>query len=148
LSVSPFLRDSGMEAKYLCLEVTESLIMENPGQKSEILGELKQMGLSISVDDFGTGYSSLSYLKRFPLDELKVDRSFVHGIPQDADDVAIVAAIIAMAHRLGLEVVAEGVETEAQLAFLKEQGCELYQGFLFARPVPAAEWAPPMDRNA
>ena len=127
--------------------MTESLLIENPEATLEMLREIKEMGLKISVDDFGTGYSSLSYLKSLPLDELKIDRSFVSGVPGDADDVAIVTAIIAMAHSLGLTVVAEGVETEEQLAFLEEQGCDEYQGFLFSRPVAPDQWAALVQRG-
>ena len=97
------------------------------------------MGLHISVDDFGTGYSSLSYLKRFPLDTLKIDQSFIREVTTDPDNAAITTAIIAMAHSLKLRVVAEGVETEEQLAFLREQGCQAMQGFLYSRPLPAAD---------
>ena len=98
------------------------------------------MGISISVDDFGTGYSSLISLQRLPVDELKIDRAFVQGLPNDADSAAIVTATIGMAHSLGLGVVAEGVETPEQLAFLEERGCDAYQGFLFSHPVPPEEW--------
>lgn len=134
------LQESGMEGRDLVLEVTESLLIENPESLQEMLREIKEMGVKISIDDFGTGYSSLSYLKRLPLDELKIDRSFVNGIPTDADDVAIVTAIIGMAKSLGLTVVAEGVETEEQLAFLAEHGCDQYQGFLFSRPIDPSHW--------
>jgi EAL domain-containing protein (putative c-di-GMP-specific phosphodiesterase class I) len=105
------------------------------------LHRLKDMGLRLSIDDFGTGYSSLAYLKRFPLDALKVDRSFVKDTPGAADDAAITSAIIAMAHSLKLEVVAEGVETAAQLAFLRARGCEYAQGYLISRPVAAPDMA-------
>ena len=109
---------------------------------------IREMGLEISVDDFGTGYSSLSYLKSLPLDELKIDGTFVSGVPGDADDVAIVTAIIGLAHSLGLRVVAECVETEEQLAFLEEQGCDEYQGFLFSKPVAPDQWAELIRRCA
>ena len=134
------LRSSGMEGKDLVLEVTESLLIENPESSQEMLREIKEMGLRISIDDFGTGYSSLSYLKRLPLDELKIDRSFVSGVPTDADDVAIVTAIIAMARGLGVKVIAEGVETRDQLEFLKGQGCDQAQGYLLNEPMPVADY--------
>jgi EAL domain-containing protein (putative c-di-GMP-specific phosphodiesterase class I) len=135
------LENSGLDPQYLVLELTESTFMENIRDNIEMLHAIKEMSLRLSIDDFGTGYSSLSYLKRFPLDELKVDRSFVADIPADTDSVAIVSAIIAMAHSLGLHVVAEGVETERQLAFLREKGCDAYQGYFYSRPVPSEEFA-------
>lgn len=126
-----------VESDLLELEITESSLMHNTEEAIATLKYLKSIGLKISIDDFGTGYSSLAYLKRFPLDALKVDRSFVRDISSDADDAAITRAIIGMAHSLGLKVIAEGVETEAQLAFLKAHGCEQMQGYYFSRPVPA-----------
>jgi EAL domain-containing protein (putative c-di-GMP-specific phosphodiesterase class I) len=134
------LENSGLQGQYLVLELTESMIMGNPSENTKALHELKELGLGLSIDDFGTGYSSLSYLKSFPLDELKVDRSFVMDIPAALDDAAIVTAIIAMAHSLSLTVVAEGVETKSQLSFLEERGCDEYQGYLFSKPVPANEF--------
>jgi EAL domain-containing protein (putative c-di-GMP-specific phosphodiesterase class I) len=101
------------------------------------LQRLKQSGARVAIDDFGTGYSSLAYLKRFAVDELKIDRSFVKDLPADANDAALTTAIIAMAHSLGISLTAEGVETEAQRAFLERSGCDAYQGFLYSRPVPA-----------
>jgi diguanylate cyclase (GGDEF)-like protein len=134
------LAQSELSGEWLTLELTEGVIMDNPQRTSEILHAIRRLGPTISVDDFGTGYSSLSYLKRFPLDELKIDRSFVQGVPYDPDDAALVTAMIFVARSLGLKVVAEGVETEEQLAFLTERGCEQYQGFLCSKPVPADEW--------
>ena len=134
------MRASHLEAKHLVLELTESLLIENPEATREILCEIRDMGLRISVDDFGTGYSSLSYLKSLPLDELKIASSFVSGVPGDAVDVAIVTAIIVMAHSLGLTVVAEGVEKAEQLAFLEEWGCNEYQGSLCSMPVAPDQW--------
>ena len=131
------LKASGLAPQYLGIELTESAVMGNAERHIRTLHELKALGVTLSIDDFGTGYSSLSYLKRFPLDELKIDRSFVSGVDTDPDNAAIVIAIIVMAHSLGLSVVAEGVETQAQLAFLKSKACDECQGFLFARPMPA-----------
>jgi diguanylate cyclase (GGDEF)-like protein len=131
------LKASGLGPQYLGIELTESAVMGNAERHIRTLHELKALGITLSIDDFGTGYSSLSYLKRFPLDELKIDRSFVSGVDTDPDNAAIVIAIIAMAHSLGLSVVAEGVETQAQHEFLKSKGCDECQGFLFAKPMPA-----------
>jgi EAL domain-containing protein (putative c-di-GMP-specific phosphodiesterase class I) len=131
------LKMSGLTPRYLGIELTESAVMGNAERHIRTLHELKALGVTLSIDDFGTGYSSLSYLKRFPLDELKIDRSFVSGVDTDPDNAAIVIAIIAMAHSLGLSVVAEGVETQAQYAFLKSKSCDECQGFLFAKPMPA-----------
>jgi EAL domain-containing protein (putative c-di-GMP-specific phosphodiesterase class I) len=126
----------GVAPQRLCIEITEGVLMDTE-RAQRMLQELVASGLSISVDDFGTGYSSLSYLKRFPIHELKIDKSFVDGIAEDADDRAISSAIIALAASLGLKVVAEGVETEAQQAELKRLGCSQVQGYLLARPMPA-----------
>jgi len=124
------------------------VMMQNVPQMSERLGQLKALGLHIAIDDFGTGYSSLSYLKRLPIDSLKVDRSFVMDVPGDADDATITRAIIALAHSLRLEVVAEGVETEAQLSFLRDLHCDQIQGYIFSKPVPAAELEELLRRDA
>jgi len=125
----------------LNIELTESVLMDNAQRNIEILQTLKSMGVGLSMDDFGTGYSSLSYLNRFPLDELKIDRSFLAAIQSATDHSAIIVAIIAMAHSLGLRVVAEGVETVHQLDFLKRQNCDEFQGFLMSKPVPADVFA-------
>ena len=114
--------------------------MHNAEDSIGIMRQLKGLGIGLSLDDFGTGYSSLAYLKRFPIDKLKIDKTFVRDIPDDANDLAIVTAIIAMAHALGLEVQAEGVETEAQMEFLRDCGCEFAQGYLFGRALPADEF--------
>jgi diguanylate cyclase (GGDEF)-like protein len=118
------------------LEITEGTIMSHTDSTLKTLHALKEIGVSIAIDDFGTGYSSINYLKRFPIDRLKVDRSFIMDIPGDKDDVAITGAVIAMAHSLGLSVVAEGVETEEQLEFLKRNGCEEVQGYYYSKPLP------------
>jgi diguanylate cyclase (GGDEF)-like protein/PAS domain S-box-containing protein len=138
-AVTDALRESRLDARNLELEITESLLMQDAGKSVRVLRQLKDMGVSIAVDDFGTGYSSLSYLKRFPLDVIKIDRSFVRDICNDPDDAAICASILAMAHALRMQVVAEGVETTSQLAFLRAHQCEVMQGFLFSRPLPAGE---------
>jgi EAL domain-containing protein (putative c-di-GMP-specific phosphodiesterase class I) len=132
---------TGVDPQSLSIELTESVLIEGAQTNIEILKALKSMGIKLSMDDFGTGYSSLSYLHRFPLDELKIDRSFLGAIQTAEDHAAIIVAIIAMAHSLGLRVVAEGVETTHQLNFLKAQGCDEFQGFLMSKPVPADTFA-------
>ena len=135
--IAGILEEAGIDPKCLGLEITESVIMENADQVLQTLTELNEMGIQLSIDDFGTGYSSLNYLKSFTIDKLKIDRSFVQDLVMDADDAAIVTAILAMAHSLGIRVVAEGVETAQQLEFLKQHGCDEYQGFYFSKPLPA-----------
>jgi diguanylate cyclase (GGDEF)-like protein/PAS domain S-box-containing protein len=133
------LRRTGLAPEILELEITESVIMQNAPATIEMLQALHRMGISLAVDDFGTGYSSLSYLKRFPIDTLKIDQSFVNDITTDADDASIVTAIIAMGHSLQLKVIAEGVETPGQLVYLRKHACDGMQGYLFSRPQPEAE---------
>jgi diguanylate cyclase (GGDEF)-like protein/PAS domain S-box-containing protein len=130
---------SGLPAECLELEITESSMMLDPLHAQSVLQSLRELGVLLSIDDFGTGYSSLAYLKRLPLDRLKIDRSFIGGIPSDSDDAAIVETIIVMTHKLGLRVIAEGVETLEQRLQLVRQGCDEMQGFLLAHPVPAEE---------
>jgi diguanylate cyclase (GGDEF)-like protein/PAS domain S-box-containing protein len=139
--VANALEQSGIMPSLLRLELTETTAMSDVDHVAALLGDIRALGVSLSVDDFGTGYSSLSYLKRFPIDELKVDRSFVRDLCSDADDEAIVRATIALAHGLGMRVVAEGVETEAQLAMLSAHHCDVVQGYLFSRPLSAADLA-------
>lgn len=139
--VQAVLDETGLPSGSLELEITESLSMQNVHATIETLNALHAMGVQIAIDDFGTGYSSLSYLKKFPIHTVKIDRSFVQDIPEDRDDAALASAIIAMAHSLGLRVVAEGVETDDQLRFFRAQACDLLQGYLFGRPVPASEFA-------
>jgi len=129
------------QAEYLRLEVTESSVMADPHKAITLLRELKALGMKLSLDDFGTGYSSLSYLQKLPLDEIKIDRSFLSGISSEGGDAVLVDIIIAMAHGLGLSVVAEGVESEMQLEYLRKRGCDECQGFLFSQPLRAAEFA-------
>ena len=135
------LAASGLPARCLELELTESALAERPEEMRLVLRRLQDQGVRIAVDDFGTGYSSLAHLKRFPIDVLKIDQGFIRDIPASADDMAISATIIAMGHSLGLSVLAEGVETPEQLAFLRERGCDAYQGYLCSRPVPADQFA-------
>ena len=139
-SIHNILQATGLNPASLILELTESLIMQQADASIATLRELKAMDIRLSVDDFGTGYSSLSYLKRFPIDTLKIDKSFVRDIPGDADDAAIAGAVITMAHSLGLKVVAEGVETAEQLRFLREHNCDTMQGYYFSRPLPAEQF--------
>jgi diguanylate cyclase (GGDEF)-like protein len=136
-TVRSILSQSGLDPEFLALELTEGVLMDHTEKTINTLLSLKQMGVRLAIDDFGTGFSSLSYLKRFPLDVLKIDRSFINDITSDPDDAAITLATIEIAHTLKLQVIAEGVETPEQLEFLIENGCDLYQGHLFSQPVPA-----------
>ncbi|BBN57498.1 GGDEF domain-containing protein [Pseudomonas chlororaphis subsp. aurantiaca] len=137
MRIATILKDTGLPPACLELELTESILMREVSEAMQILDGLKNLGLSIAVDDFGTGYSSLNYLKQFPIDVLKIDRTFVDGLPSGEQDAQIARAIIAMAHSLNLAVIAEGVETHEQLDFLREHGCDEVQGYLFGRPMPA-----------
>ncbi len=138
-TVTRILEETGLKGDKLGLELTESMLIDNIEEVSTLLSAFSAMGMEILIDDFGTGYSSLHYLKQFPVNKLKIDRTFVRDIATDLDDELIVTAIIALAHGMQMEVVAEGVETEEQLAFLHEHGCDYYQGFLFSEPKPAAD---------
>jgi predicted signal transduction protein with EAL and GGDEF domain len=152
-TVRSALREQGMDGGQLCLELTESAIMDSGASVAATLAAIKQLGVRLALDDFGTGYSSLSYLRRFPLDELKIDRSFIAECAGGQGSAAVITrAVIAMAHGLGLRVVAEGIETEAQLDFLRQQRCDQFQGYLYSPPISAAEFeallrseAPPQD---
>jgi diguanylate cyclase (GGDEF)-like protein len=136
-TIAEALEDADLAPAYLELEITESVVMQNAAEAIVMLEELHKMGVGLSIDDFGTGYSSLNYLKRFPIDKLKIDQSFIRDISADADDAAIVQAIIAMAHGLRLRVVAEGVENEGQLDFLRALNNDEYQGYFYSKPLPA-----------
>ena len=138
-TIASILKETGIEASCIGIEITESMMVQNIDEVVDTLLKLSNMGIEISIDDFGTGYSSLSYLKRFPIDKLKIDKSFVDDIATHPDDAAIVKAIIAMAHGLSMKVVSEGVETQSQLDFLRQHGCEQYQGYIFSKSLPAAE---------
>ena len=131
------LASSGMPPELLQLEITESMVMHNVARAIELLDIIRGRGVRLAIDDFGTGYSSMSLMKKFPVDTIKIDRSFVQDLPHDAEDRAIAQAIISMGKALGLTVVAEGVETEEQAAFLREHACDEMQGYLFSKPVPA-----------
>ena len=133
------IEDTGIDPSRLGMEITESVIMEDPDTSIRMLNEFKDMGIEFSLDDFGTGYSSLSYLKRFPVDNLKIDRSFIRNLMNDSSDEALVEAIIAMANKLEIRVIAEGVETEQQLDFLRQHHCDQYQGYYYSYPLPAHE---------
>jgi len=138
-TVADALAESGLDPRCLELELTEGFIMHQPDEAIVLLNSLREMGVGIAIDDFGTGHSSLSYLKQLPIQKLKIDRSFVHDIPTDPDDMAITSAIVALGHRLQMTIIAEGVETEEQLSFLINEGCEEAQGYLFSMPLPAEE---------
>jgi EAL domain-containing protein (putative c-di-GMP-specific phosphodiesterase class I) len=138
--IKALLDRHALEPALLQIEVTESTVMTNPDMAIEALSKLASLGITIAVDDFGTGYSSFSYLKRLPINLLKVDRSFVTDIGSSREDEEIVTAIVQVAHSLKLQVVAEGVETEAQAAFLNRLGCQFAQGYLYAKPLPVPEF--------
>ena len=133
------LADTQLPPELLKIEVTETMLIAGADRSSEILNAVRDLGVKVSVDDFGTGYSSLSYLRTLPIDEIKLDRGFIEHLPENEKDGAIVAAIIVMAHKLGLQVVAEGIETQAQAQFLRKYQCDYFQGYYFARPASLAE---------
>lgn len=135
------LQATGFPASQLELEITESALAKSPDEALAVLRRLRNLGLRLAIDDFGTGYSSLAHLKRFPIDVLKIDQGFIRDIPHSADDMAISGSVIALGHAMGLKVLAEGVETEAQLEFLRQKGCDCYQGYWYSRPVPADAFA-------
>ena len=139
LRVARVLRETGLEPQYLELEVTESAVMDNPERALELLAQLRELGVRLAIDDFGTGYSSLARLKRLPVHKLKLDQSFVHGLPQDREDRAIARAVVTLGQSLGLRVLAEGVECAEQAEFLREIGCGFAQGYWFGRPQPAEQ---------
>ena len=135
------LYKAGLDASGLELEITEGAVMQDAEAAISLLRVLKDFGVNLSMDDFGTGYSSLSYLKRFPINKLKIDQSFVRDATINSDDAAITSTIINMGRNLKLKVIAEGVETADQLAFLKQQGCDEIQGYFFSRPIPAEQFS-------
>jgi diguanylate cyclase (GGDEF)-like protein/PAS domain S-box-containing protein len=138
-TIERILKETGVESRFIGLEVTESMLLQNIEEVVATLLRLSNMGLEISIDDFGTGYSSLSYLKRLPINKIKIDKTFIDDVATHQDDAQIVIAIIAMAHGLSMKVVTEGVETNAQLEFLRKHKCEQYQGYLYSKPLPASE---------
>jgi EAL domain-containing protein (putative c-di-GMP-specific phosphodiesterase class I) len=146
--VGEALDATGLEPERLCLEITETALLDDAEVALVVLDALHGLGVRLSIDDFGTGYSSLLYLKRYPVDFVKIDRVFVSGLGVSAQDDAIVRAVIDLAHAVGVSVVAEGVETEAQASALRAMGCDLGQGFLWSRPVEAAALAPAHERTS
>jgi len=140
--VTEILKETGLRPSRLELELTEGIMMDNTDTTLRALDDLKELGVSLSIDDFGTGYSSLSYLSRFPLDELKIDRSFVIDYDKSENDASLIIAIIAMARSMKLKLVAEGVETHEQYHFLRQHGAHVIQGYLFSKPVPVDELKP------
>ncbi|MCF5585842.1 EAL domain-containing protein, partial [Pseudomonas syringae] len=145
-SIASILKEEALDPSLLELELTEGLLLEATEDTRQQLDSLKKLGLSLAMDDFGTGYSSFSYLKKFPIDVIKIDRSFIRDIPDDEDDMEITSAVIAMAHNLKLKVVAEGIETAAQLAFLRRHRCDVGQGYLFDKPIPGEELIEKLQR--
>ncbi len=138
-SIANILKEEALPAHLLELELTEGLLLEATEDTALATRPAQAPGLTLAMDDFGTGYSSLSYLKKFPIDIIKIDRSFIHEIPDNQDDMEITSAVIAMAHNLKLKVVAEGIETAEQLSFLRRHRCDVGQGYLFDRPIPGNE---------
>lgn len=138
--IAAILHSTGVMPSKLKLELTESLVLDNVSDTIEKMEALKRLGVRFSMDDFGTGYSSLSYLKKLPLSQLKIDQSFVRDIIVDQHDTVIAQTIVGMGHNLGLNVIAEGVETQEQLACLKRIGCDAFQGYLFGKPVPLQQF--------
>jgi len=146
-SIAKILQDTELAGEHLELELTESILMNNSQEIISILCELKNMGFKLAIDDFGTGYSSLSYLKRFPMDKLKIDQSFVKDISAGGDDSAIVRAIINLGHSLDLRVIAEGVETKEQLDFLIAHDCNEVQGYYYSKPLSAEDFKCFVERH-
>ncbi len=146
-TVARILGETGLAPHCLELEVVESMVMHDVVNASALLNELKSLGVLLAIDDFGTGYSSLSYLKRFPFSKLKIDISFVRDITVEPESAAIAKSIIAMGHALNLRVIAEGIETEGQLSYLRNHGCDEMQGFFFSRPIPASDFEKMLREN-
>ena len=138
--IAMVLNEYSMDPRYLAVEITEGLIMEDASEAREVLRRLNELGIKIAIDDFGTGYSALSSLKELPVHTLKIDRAFIMNLPDDHKDLAITRAVIAMAHGLGLTVIAEGVESEEQAALLLQEGCDELQGYLISQPIPAQDF--------
>lgn len=145
--VADVLAETGLDAHLLDLELTESMVMDNPVKAGRAMLDLKKLGVSLSLDDFGTGYSSLNYLRRFPVDCLKIDRSFIRDVVDDPSGASVVTSVISIAHNLGMAAVAEGVENEDQLRFLASCGCDTYQGYFFSKPIPAEEFVALLQRE-
>ena len=136
-AIKTMMKETGCKPECIALEVTEGHIMHNPDKAILILNQISDIGIELAVDDFGTGYSSLSYLKRLPINKLKIDQSFVEGLPNDEEDAAITRSVIALSQSLNLKVIAEGVETKAQKDFLVDNGCKHIQGYLYSKPIEA-----------
>ena len=145
--IASILNDTNLDPRYLTIEVTESAIMRDTQEAHDILCRLEALGIRVSIDDFGTGYSTLGWLKDLTVSQLKIDRAFVIDLAESAKDVAITRAIITMAHGLGMTVVAEGVESEEQLAILRDEGCDEVQGYLIGRPIPCDQFARLLDQR-
>jgi EAL domain-containing protein (putative c-di-GMP-specific phosphodiesterase class I) len=147
-NLNQVLQQTGCDPELLEFEITESVVMTSPGKALQLLEQIKDYGITLAIDDFGTGHSSLAYLKRFPVDSVKIDCTFVRDIAKDPNDVAIIKAIIALGHSLDLKVVAEGVESITQLEILRRFQCDEFQGFLFSEAVPFAKIAGMLTANA